>query len=769
MDDQPTAIKRSDAGRPVAPFVGVPMVDAADAESTDPSSSLSGALLALTSDAVILFGDKGTVYFANEEAQSLFSQGEQAVGADVRSLFLPTEGDAAIPGSEIVEGSLPFSLDGTTTKAIIADAGGRAREVAVRCKLVQSKRAGRAYLAVCHLIDLEYQTSRTCERKIEELQFSNHRLSGMLGIVLHTLDSEDVVQLFDRVVKEVTDTMQATGTLVYLAEKDGFVLRGQSGTTRARRIPQYMPFGRAIEDIITQAGHALRLHVQPVGTEELRAGVLISRKVFDEDAHSLHEVPSNLLPPFVSFLAVPVWFGGHVIAIIEVGWEHMHLIRKEEAQLLDSVAQYLSVQLVAAFASMRARHAEHLEAVASEIRLAVMSAVEDAPSGDASKGTGVDVVSEALKLMARACSATLVMVEGGEGSIRLHGPGSLTSKVAPFSLDALAPDRASGQAAVVTINPKGDFGRWLSDASGLSVGALVDLGEMFGTRICTLFLRPFDAEPLEDIELDFLRRCARDMRSVERGEAKRSNVKRISQALQTGMKNELQKVAGISADGIYTSATAEAFVGGDFYDLIRLPGRRACIIMGDVSGKGIEAASVSAAVKTALGAYAWQNLSPAQMVRSLNDFMLGFSRIETFATLFVGVIDLVAGSIEYCSAGHPPALLLKAGGEEFVALDVQSGLVGAFPEMSYRNGRVGIGVGDELLLYTDGTTEARSPGGAFFGEDGLRDMVTREYPGGFDGMLPRLLEGIEEFTGHSLNDDVALVLLRFDEIGEPAS
>ncbi len=69
--------------------------------------------------------------------------------------------------------------------------------------------------------------------------------------------------------------------------------------------------------------------------------------------------------------------------------------------------------------------------------------------------------------------------------------------------------------------------------------------------------------------------------------------KRISQALMTGMKNELQHVDGIDAQGIYSSATAEAFVGGDFYSLVRLSGRRTCIIMGDVSGKGIEAASVS--------------------------------------------------------------------------------------------------------------------------------------------------------------------------------
>ena len=154
------------------------------------------------------------------------------------------------------------------------------------------------------------------------------------------------------------------------------------------------------------------------------------------------------------------------------------------------------------------------------------------------------------------------------------------------------------------------------------------------------------------------------------GDEARNQDKRIAQALQTGMRNELQNVEGISTQGIYSSATAAAVIGGDFYDLIRLPHKRACVIMGDVSGKGVEAASVSAAVRTALGAYSWQGLEPARMVRLLNDFLLGFSRLETFATLFVGIVDRQSGTLTYCSAGHPPSLLVRASSGEVESLDV---------------------------------------------------------------------------------------------------
>ena len=235
-----------------------------------------------------------------------------------------------------------------------------------------------------------------------------------------------------------------------------------------------------------------------------------------------------------------------------------------------------------------------------------------------------------------------------------------------------------------------------------------------------------------------------------------------------GMRNELQEVEGVTAEAVYSSATAAASVGGDFYDLIRLPGHRACVIMGDVSGKGVEAASVSAAVKTALGAYAWEGLGPARMVRALNEFLLGFSRLETFATLFVGILDMEEGTIRYCSAGHPPVIKVSANAEEITILDVQSGVVGAFHDIAYQDGVAHLSPGDVLLLYTDGTTEARSPSGSFFGEEGLREAVMRESEGekSFEGFVERLLSALDDFTGHNLEDDVAMLALRFDGLAE---
>ena len=598
------------------------------------------------------------------------------------------------------------------------------------------------------------------EREVAELRRANHRLSGALDIVLGTLDAENVGALFARVLDKLTDTMQADGTICYLAEPDGFHLRGISQGLSSERVAQYMAYGRAIETLVTRVGHGMRLRVQrPLG-DDLRQGRMSEREVVDEATGEVHRVPYALLPPFESFIAVPVWFGGHVISIFEVGWRVRRALREDDANLLDSVAQYLSIQLMAAFAQMRQQRENRLRTLSSEVREQLFAAAPGEGNG------ALESLDTVCAYVADELGCSYLLLDENHASRCFVGalPGQGTTEL-PFSAEDLLEGASDEESHVLRVSPSHGIGTWLDEHDEPCVGALVLFGRVAGDMRAALFVRPFDAEPFDATEMAFLSRFADDVFTIAQGEEERETDKRISQALQTGMRNELQEVPGIMAEASYSSATAAALVGGDFYDLIRLPNRRACIIMGDVSGKGVEAASVSAAVKTALGAYAWEGRSPAHMVRTLNEFLLGFSRIETFATLFVGIVDLAAGRLTYCSAGHPSALLLRAETGDMEWLGVQSGVVGAFSGMIYKNGVVKLAPGDALLLYTDGTTEARSPDGAFFGEDGLRETVAREYGRGFEGIVGRILAALDDFTGNRLEDDVALVALRFDEVG----
>ena len=710
------------------------------------------ALLSLTSDAVLAFDGLGRVLLANERAERLLSHAPDGlVGQDVRSLFPPAVGSS--PKTPFSPADLPFALDGSAGSVLCRRPDGFSAELSVRCLRLPS--SGDTYLLVARPSDSTQAAEGEHERLVGELSRANKRLSGTLCIVLETLGSGDVATLFDRVLEEVTSTMEASGTVFYVAEPDGYHLRGVSSSLRGVRVPRFLPAGSALESLSVRAREALRLRVLAPGQEGLRRGRLTQRELVNEETREVYRVRASHLPPFSSLICVPVWFGGHVIALIEVGWQQAHVTRREDGELLDAVTQYLSVQLVGAFSALRTHKEEELRELGIQLHDHVLAAA------DARAATN-EAMERICKSLGVVALPLVPAADGGSGfSLELPGRGSL--RVEP-DLDALLGEHGADQAAVLPLRLAPELQEWLLGQGASPIGVLVDLGTLWGERRVVLLSRPADGEPLDDIEVSFLRTVAQGLGDISRGEEERRQDRRISQALQTGMKNELQRVPGITAQGIYSSATATAVIGGDFYDLIRLPDQRSCVIMGDVSGKGVEAASVSAAVKTALGAYSWQGLSPARMVRLLNDFLLGFSRLETFATLFVGVCDLTAGTLTYCSAGHPPAILVRAGSCQVETLDVQSGVVGAFHEMRYRNGTVRLEPGDMLLLYTDGTTEARALDGSFFGEDGLRDAVMSEFPRGFEGVLDRLLARLDAFTERHLDDDVAMVSLRFDDV-----
>ncbi len=403
------------------------------------------------------------------------------------------------------------------------------------------------------------------ERVVDELRRANRRLSGTLHIVLDTLDSQSVATLFSRVLEEITETMDAWGTLVYLAEPDGYHLRGASESLDHVSISRFFSFNRTLELLTTRATKTLRLRVQPPDKNALRRGRLSVRDVLDEGTGELHSPGIEALPPFTSYYAVPVWFGNHVVALIEVGWRQVHPLVQQDADLLDAVAEYLSVQLVGAFSAMRTQREGRLRDASSQIREELLSHDELTTNAvDAAFGRAAHELSAIAAPVHENVHQKTVVADLPRGG----------TQCIPVTLSSLAPATESPEDAVsVLALPEGsDLSIWLDEHEEPCIGALLDAGKAAGKRRACLFLRDVGEEPFDDLELAFLRGVARDLVGAARGEEARTKDRRISQALQTGMRNELQHVDGITAEGRYSSATAAAFVGGDFYDLIRLPG-----------------------------------------------------------------------------------------------------------------------------------------------------------------------------------------------------
>jgi len=251
------------------------------------------------------------------------------------------------------------------------------------------------------------------------------------------------------------------------------------------------------------------------------------------------------------------------------------------------------------------------------------------------------------------------------------------------------------------------------------------------------------------------------------GLIKAEEARRISDFLQNFLLNIPGRIEGIEFGHLYRSATETTSIGGDFFDIFDLKHGRAGIIIGDVSGKGLKAATLTSLARNTIKAYAYEDISPASVMIKTNDAVERTVSPGNFITVFFGIIDKESGLLTYCNAGHPPALVKSS--DSILRLAANSTIIGAFPGLTYADDTVVIKKGDILLLYTDGIIEARHDS-VLFGEerlmkfvDGLKSVTA--------GELPQLIfDEVMRFTNGKLLDDAAMLSLSLSnsEPGKPA-
>ena len=163
-------------------------------------------------------------------------------------------------------------------------------------------------------------------------------------------------------------------------------------------------------------------------------------------------------------------------------------------------------------------------------------------------------------------------------------------------------------------------------------------------------------------------------------------------------------------------------VGGDFYDFIDLPPDRVAIAVGDASGKGIPGAILMAETQGILRAEAATCATPIELIRTLNRALLRDQAQDRFVTLFYGVLAFPTGRFTFVNAGHPRALLLD-GGMESTLLSTGPPLR-LFADAAWDEQTVTLGAGAQLVIYSDGVTEAQNDADRFFDLAGVRDVMT---------------------------------------------
>lgn len=200
---------------------------------------------------------------------------------------------------------------------------------------------------------------------------------------------------------------------------------------------------------------------------------------------------------------------------------------------------------------------------------------------------------------------------------------------------------------------------------------------------------------------------------------------------------------------------------GDFYDLIPLPEGRWGIAIGDVADKGAGAALFMALGWSLIRTYlAIHPLQPGRVLEEVNRRILLDTLSDQFVTAFLGVLDPATAALEYANAGHCPALLIREGGE-VERLKLTGMALGVLEEEKWEQRRVPFALGDLLVAYTDGVTEARNWRGEMFRTERLQRAAEEAAGRGAAAVLEQILADVHAFTGREpLEDDIALVALK---------
>jgi anti-sigma regulatory factor (Ser/Thr protein kinase) len=159
----------------------------------------------------------------------------------------------------------------------------------------------------------------------------------------------------------------------------------------------------------------------------------------------------------------------------------------------------------------------------------------------------------------------------------------------------------------------------------------------------------------------------------------------------------------VTLGALYQSADPAARIGGDWYDAFMLPDGRVLISIGDITGRGLPAATTMAQVRHIVRAYALERRAPGETMTAVNEFVM-HAPDRWHLSVWLGILDPYTGELVYSSAGHPPPLVVHAHGASY--LDNQGPLVGFASRIRYRETRHALAPGTRLLLYTDGLTEA---------------------------------------------------------------
>jgi PAS domain S-box-containing protein len=243
----------------------------------------------------------------------------------------------------------------------------------------------------------------------------------------------------------------------------------------------------------------------------------------------------------------------------------------------------------------------------------------------------------------------------------------------------------------------------------------------------------------------------------------------VARALQSSLlPPSLPSIPGVQLAARYRAAGEGNEVGGDFYDVFQVGRSAWTLVLGDVSGKGPEAAAIAGLARHTMRAVAMQRRTPRRLLAALHDTLAHGEGHGEFCTVCCALLqpsanDPGSARLTIACAGHPPPVIRRANG--VVELADTSGPILGLPmrSMNFRQQVLALEAGDTVVMYTDGVTEAHHHSQELFGEERLLETV-RTAPSDVDAIADAILAAVSAYGPDDPRDDVAVVVLRMNGV-----
>jgi len=370
----------------------------------------------------------------------------------------------------------------------------------------------------------------------------------------------------------------------------------------------------------------------------------------------------------------------------------------------------------------------------------------------------------ALSLKADRCYFGLFDEEDGRISDEWHRDGLPTLSGGPVLSaynEAIRQYEVSGKPVIIQdVRTDPTFKQASGTFDKLLIRSIVRVPMLSNGQVVAVLGAAMANEPRvwTDTEIDFLEVAAAETRAAVESAHEFLREKTIASTLQRGLlPRPTLDDAGLDVYVFYKAALEEAKIGGDFADAFELDADRSALVLGDVSGKGLLAATQIAAVRNMLRYVLYQNEELSNSMNALNKVLAERHLLSGFVTLFVGIYNRSHSTLTYVSCGHEPALLQGSEGE--VQRLMPTGMVlGALATEEYRQATVIMSGGDTLLLYTDGASEAGPDRRSQLGVDGVSALLqsSADLPSA-KARVTYVSNGVRAAAQGRLHDDVCIL------------